>query len=438
MGHYSNLYVGDEELSWKYHVPPYVSFLFDKADYYEESDELDTEEVLFFGYSTTTSEALKKLDKWGFDWELIESFYNSIYDELRDDYLYSLEEDLKELHRSDDVKVEVSNHLQKFSNLSRAEELQDYINFILPILRASKYGEVRNVKSVDGKTYTIEPNRRNDDSIYAVYDLNQYLFDKTLKFPPWIHIISNLFEFDVERDYLEIVSIVYIRFLLESHQKNESVTLDLSDLYEDPNDIKGFQQESAHHLLKKVNIFNKFFESIINEEDYLKEMVFKDKIDQELKRIDKIPIGSNYLRGKALEDITEILFSEISGLDVIDKKYSNGDEEIDLLLKNDLNKPFWSAFSSPLIFVECKNWQEKIGTAELRDFEGKLRNHSKLVKIGIFVGFNGFSREVITELKRSSKEDYHIALITRDDLENFISSKESVLHWLEELLIRVY
>lgn len=439
MGHYSNLHIGDEELSWKYYIPPYVSFLFDKSDYFQDSEVLDEEEeLIYFGYETTCEQALNKLDQWGFDWRLIENFYNSIYEELREEYLYSLRYELEDYSSKEDIDQKISNHLEKFPRLSRAEELQDYTNFILPILRASKHGEESKVLSQDGNNYTIEPNRRNDGTVYVVHELHQFLFSRTLKFPPWIFIISNLFEYHIERDYQEIISIIYFRFLLEAHAKEEPVILDLSDLYEDPEDIKGFQEESAHHLIKKVNIFNKFFESIINEEENLKKLVLKNKLIEELERIDKIPSGSNNLKGKALEDITDIIFSNISGFDVIDKKYSNGDEEIDLLVKNDLNKSFWSAFSSPLIFIECKNWKEKVGTSELRDFEGKLRNHSKLAKIGIFVGFNGFSREVVTELKRSSKEDYQIALITREDLEDFISSNDSLLKWLEQLMVRVY
>ncbi|WP_138429609.1 restriction endonuclease [Fodinibius saliphilus] len=439
MGHYSNLHIGDEELSWKYYLPPHVSFLFGKDDYFEDSEVIDEEEeLLYFGYKTTCEQALNKLDQWGFDWELIETFYKSIYEELREDYLFSLKYDLEDHRENGDVEKKISDHLEKFPRLSRSEELQDYINFILPLLKASKHGEESTVQSKDGNSYSIQPSSTNSGSIYVQHDLHQFLFGRTLKYPPWIFIISNLFEYDIERDYQEIISIIYFRFLLESHPKEEPVILDLADLYEEPEEIKNFQEKSANHLIKKVNIFNKFFESIINEEENLKKLVLKNKITEELDRIDNIPSGSNYLKGKALEDITDIIFSNISGLDVIDKKYSNGDEEIDLLVKNDLNKPFWNAFSSPLIFIECKNWKEKVGTAELRDFEGKLRNHSKLVKIGIFVGFNGFSREVVTELKRSSKEDYHIALITRQDLESFASSKDSILKWLEELMVKVY
>ncbi|MEP2446612.1 MAG: restriction endonuclease [Balneola sp.] len=439
MGHYSNLYIGDEELSWKYYLPPYVSFLFGKDDYFQETEVIDEkEEFLHFGYKTSCEQALNKLDKWGFDWELIETFYNSIYEELREEYLYSLRYELEDNNSKKNLEQKISNHLEKFPRLTRAEELQDYTNFILPILRASKHGEESIVQSQDGNDYKIEPNRRNDGTIYVDYELHQFLFSRTLKFPPWIFIISNLFEYYVERDYQEIISIIYFRFLLEAHKKEEPVILDLSDLYEDPDDIKEFQGESAHHLIKKVNIFNKFFESIINEEENLKKLVLKNTLKEELERIDRIPQGSNNLKGKALEDITDIIFSNISGFEVIDKKYSTGDEEIDLLVKNDLNKSFWNAFSSPLIFIECKNWKEKVGTSELRDFQGKLRNHSKLAKIGIFVGFNGFSREVVNELKRSSKEDYHIALITRENIEDFISTKDSLLKWLEKLMVKVY
>ena len=87
-------------------------------------------------------------------------------------------------------------------------------------------------------------------------------------------------------------------------------------------------------------------------------------------------------------------------------------EEIDLLLKNSLDRPFWNAFGSPLFFVECKNWKAAVGAKEVRDFETKIRNHAKLAKLNFFIALNGFTSEAEEHIKRLGREEYHIVLLT--------------------------
>lgn len=68
--------------------------------------------------------------------------------------------------------------------------------------------------------------------------------------------------------------------------------------------------------------------------------------------------------------------SSIEGFEITKKRMVNGVEEIDLVIKNNINKPFWSSLSSPCIFTECKNWSEKVGAKEIRDFEVNVKSHS--------------------------------------------------------------
>ncbi len=48
-------------------------------------------------------------------------------------------------------------------------------------------------------------------------------------------------------------------------------------------------------------------------------------------------------KGKTLEDFTEILFTSEEGLVCSDKRVNTGDQEIDLVLANNVNRPFWMA-----------------------------------------------------------------------------------------------
>lgn len=142
-------------------------------------------------------------------------------------------------------------------------------------------------------------------------------------------------------------------------------------------------------------------------------------------------------KGKTLEDLIEVLFTSDDGIILAAKRVSTGDEEIDLVCKNNVNRPFWMALQSPLCFVECKNWSTNVGTSEIRDFEIKLQNH-RLAKVGFFVSMNGFTSAVISEMKRMGRSDYHLTLIERSDIVEYLSSDESLLNWLENKMSQLY
>ena len=55
-------------------------------------------------------------------------------------------------------------------------------------------------------------------------------------------------------------------------------------------------------------------------------------------------------------DAERIAVAAMSTFQVASKRVSAGDEEIDLVCKNSVNRPCWLTLHSPLCFVECKNW----------------------------------------------------------------------------------
>lgn len=142
-------------------------------------------------------------------------------------------------------------------------------------------------------------------------------------------------------------------------------------------------------------------------------------------------------KGKSLEDLVEVLFTSGEGLVLADKRVSTDDEEIDLVCINNVNRPFWLALTSPLLFVECKNWTKNVGTKEIRDFEIKLQNHGAMTKIGFFVSLNGFTSEVASELKRMGRSAYHVVLIERQDIVEYLASDVGILNWLETKMCKL-
>lgn len=439
MGHYSTLKIGNEELSWKYEVPEFLSFLFDEN---ELITKYDNEEEYYetISYQSTCKNSISKLENLGFDWDLFLRVYEYFYDNLKDTYAYQLTDELNSKFKDATerkIKNEFSKKMESLNNLTKKQQLQDFAIFFVPILRVSQGKDFEKIKSLDGKFYNLKPMLDKYNNPIA-FDAETYIYDKFLELPAWICIIFELFQYDYLSKFTEIISLFQIKLLLHSNNDNDLVVLELNDIIENKEELDNFHIESAKKLIDKINLYNDFFSSILNQKEYVKEIYLRNELRIIIDKIDNVDKKDIYIKGKLLEDLVETIVNNINGLDVIEKRMNNGDEEIDIVAKNNINKPFWQSLSSPCLFFECKNWSYKIGTKEIRDFEIKLQNHNKLVKLGVFISYNGFSKEVYNELKRMSRDDYHIVLISKNEIEDFIKDRIKLIDWFENLTTKFH
>ncbi len=133
---------------------------------------------------------------------------------------------------------------------------------------------------------------------------------------------------------------------------------------------------------------------------------------------------THYEKGASFEDLTCYAFESIPGIINVerDKKNVFGTEEIDLVFYNELlvyGLP--SPAFPPYIFVECKNWSNKVSSIEISWFDTKLR--SRGLDFGILVAANGITGEpyLLTEghsiIAKALSERRKIIVITRDEIE---------------------
>ena len=80
---------------------------------------------------------------------------------------------------------------------------------------------------------------------------------------------------------------------------------------------------------------------------------------------------TNDEKKKSLEYLAEFLFGTVQGLKVIDRDLRSSAEEIDGLIRNESDEPFWRNLGNPFL-VECKNWGVPVGAKEIRDLKGKM------------------------------------------------------------------
>ncbi len=444
MGHYSQLYIGNLYLRWKYDIPAFLTFLFDEADYYcvKNEEEEYFEEI---GYKTSTSKSLAVLDKYGYDLDFFSQIYHFFYPELQKTFIETAKEKISENNdhklSESEIDEELAKHLAKFPKVGRWEELEDFVKFIRALMcsdfKSLPFDQPYKITLQDGKEYQIDSEEYLKSSRYESLNfidyeaLQMYVLGKSLNFPPWILNLCQLFDESFFYEYPEIISLMFLRCVLEAVSHEKEIKLELSDIVETEQEVLDLHSELANSLVEKVNLYNKVFHSL-----FLKEEDIRTRyIHSECKSlIESCSISDKYQKGLILERIVELLFGENGAFEVIDKRVSTGDEEIDLVIKNTIGSPFWQAFNSPLFFVECKNWNKSVGSKEIRDFEIKLQNHSKLAKIGFFVSYNGFTSEAITELKRAGREDYHIVLLDKNHINDYLKSKKRFYLWLENIV----
>jgi len=451
MGNYSQLYLGKYYISWKNQIPNYLAFIFEDTDFFSVIDN-DNDWFKQLGYKTNCKFALKKLNYYGYTIEFFSEIYDFFYNDLLSYYEYRMKANLKHILSTDEETI-IDEKFWSFFNsckkLSRCEELRDYIGFIKTILNDDfvnpKFQRENLINKLDshGIRLTILD---IDIDIKTVMEsgvveinfeqLESYLFDVPFENPPWISIITLMLWDYLKYDYEEITTLMFLRLILESINQDDQIILDLADIVEDEEEAKAIHIGLAKNLIDKINLYNKVFHSLFRNEEDIRSRYIKTQCKEYLNNCSQAK--TIYEKGKALENLMEMLFTSNNSLELIDKRVSTGDEEIDLVIKNNIDRPFWLAFQSPLFFVECKNWVNPVGTKELRDFEIKIQNHSNLVQVGFFVSINGFSTEIPEELKRLGRDHYHVILLNKKDIEEFINSDKNFFDWLEGKAARFY
>jgi Restriction endonuclease len=110
-------------------------------------------------------------------------------------------------------------------------------------------------------------------------------------------------------------------------------------------------------------------------------------------------------RGRWLEEIVVQLIADTPGLEVHDVRHKNTYEEIDVIVGLIKVSPLLAHWG-PLMLVECKNWNEKVGADPVRSFYTKLITKRGATRLGVILSPSGFTRPV-TDLVRS----FHDALV---------------------------
>jgi len=136
-------------------------------------------------------------------------------------------------------------------------------------------------------------------------------------------------------------------------------------------------------------------------------------------------------KGHALEDLVCYLFTRVPGISIARRNQTNvfHSEEIDVALFNEKHR-LGLAFLPHLILIECKNWSQPLGSADLAWFDHKLRQRG--LSFGVLVAMEGITGDA--EQKTAAQqviatalaEQRQVAVITRADIELLTHARELI------------
>lgn len=140
---------------------------------------------------------------------------------------------------------------------------------------------------------------------------------------------------------------------------------------------------------------------------------------------------------KQFENFLKNLFNSIDWLEEIKIEQAE-DEQIDLVLKNNINKPFWYSLKSPLIIWEAKNWSAKTWTEVINTVRWKNDWHKNFSRIWLVIAMNWFTKTVDWNLLRDWAWDRIMVAITWEDIKELLNKKLNPIEWLEWIIVKSF
>lgn len=461
MGDYSHLKIGELVFTWKYQVPSFITFLFKEEDVFikreevledpedDEPIEIDPDELYLeqAGFRTTVAAAKAVLDGYGYTLEFFAAIYESFRTDLQQNLRDLLEDEIgTELNETgelveEEVQRRVRAHLSASTDTAIGD-LQALTAFLREAIATHLEVEpflddVVRVSSDGQRIQTpVRDHLRFGRTDLADFESLQYLMiGRASRVPADVLRPLLLFDEGYVFAFPEVISLLYTRLVLDAMNDDATVELDVQQVVETEAEVRSLHSDLAYELLHKVDVYERVFRALSDREEDVQDRYARTRVGNALGRLELA--SDAQAKGEALESLMAAAFSIKPQLQVVERTYSTGDEEIDLVVKNNIARPFWQGLGSPLLFVECKNWASPVGAPEVRNFEVKLQNHVPLARVGILVAPGGFTSEAINAIKRSSRDSYALALVNRDDLEQLARGGETVLDWLERLLCRL-
>lgn len=133
-----------------------------------------------------------------------------------------------------------------------------------------------------------------------------------------------------------------------------------------------------------------------------------------------------YKKGEKFEHFISLIFQSIGFNQVLKRVKDKSLNEIDLIIRNDIDDSFLSKFGK-YILVECKNKPEdKVDKNDFIVFNTKLKNTNGLSELGIIATTGYITRNTYLEAIRESGNTHKILFLSNPEIERLIKSDDKL------------
>lgn len=191
------------------------------------------------------------------------------------------------------------------------------------------------------------------------------------------------------------------------------------------------EKAKLERLLKELWLLEFLIKSKFNHAQLFQEFeaITKTKTD--------VNTSESQTKWKQFEEFLKKLFNAIDGFEVTEIKQAE-DEQIDLVIKNNINKPFWLNLKTPVILWEAKNWSKNTNTEVINTLRWKLVWHANFAKIWFVIAMNWFTKVVESNLLRDGSSERIIVAITWKDIETLLNDELNPIDWIEWLVMKSF
>jgi len=142
---------------------------------------------------------------------------------------------------------------------------------------------------------------------------------------------------------------------------------------------------------------------------------------------DAIDEPNGVTKGEKFELFFENLMAQQEGFIYIDKHCRSKVGEIDYFYRSELlDHPLWE--KCPYLFIECKNWKEKISSEKMDHFINLVKAKTALPCCGIYVTTSSFSPQALTAMRYARINEKVIVIpIDKNDLPYLIDKGFKIL-----------
>ena len=145
-------------------------------------------------------------------------------------------------------------------------------------------------------------------------------------------------------------------------------------------------------------------------------------------------VVGNHQKGRLLEAFLDVLLPTNPGFVVAGRNVRLDDEEIDLVVRNESQDPYWQKEGN-VILVEAKNWSQKVGPEVLDRLLAKMERKFQRCRLGILVAPAGFTEGVATTYLAERKGPVAVMLLGPAEIDRLVQGPDRPGIW-KELALR--